>query len=129
MSKWRGAVSAWWTLAQHTGPRARGPRRSDNCAPNGRLLPWRLLSERQAIAASCSPGATTCSSRHAHALRRGLIRPQNHHPTVMSRNNIILRILAVITLVAALLSAVASENGPLAPADRKVRPHEERNAR
>ncbi len=47
----------------------------------------------------------------------------------MSRNNIILRILAVITLVAALLSAVASENGPPAPTDPGWGPYEQRDAR
>lgn len=58
-----------------------------------------------------------------------MIRPQNHQPTVMSRNNIILRILAVLTLVAALLSAVASENGTPAPTDPEWGPYEQRDAR
>lgn len=47
----------------------------------------------------------------------------------MSRNNIILRILAVLTLVAALLSAVASENGTPAPTDPEWGPYEQRDAR
>lgn len=47
----------------------------------------------------------------------------------MSRNNIILRILAVLTLVAALLSAMASETGTLASNGPEGGPSEQRDAR